>query len=165
MRVLNGARNATVAGRSQRKSQRMVAAIWCAKVCFLSFLSVKYLFNLLTTGIGNSLEYCGGSGGINIYQAANAASGPSVLQSYNGWSTEGCYVDSVADRSMPYAVNTVDAASMTVEKCLDACSGLGYTYAGLEYAQECYCGSALPAEEATDGRCSMVCNGEYPYIC
>lgn len=54
---------------------------------------------------------------------------------------------------------------MTVEKCLDACSGLGYVYAGLEYSQECYCSSALPAEEATDGRCNMVCNGEYLMNC
>ncbi|CCA72580.1 related to glyoxal oxidase precursor [Serendipita indica DSM 11827] len=93
--------------------------------------------------------------------------GPITVPSYNGWTSRGCYVDSVANRALPVAMGvTGGAAAMTVEKCLDACKAAGYTFAGLEYAQECFCGSAMPTTaQATDGRCSMVCNGNNLEYC
>lgn len=57
---------------------------------------------------------------------------------------------------------------MTVEKCIDSCSGQGFTYAGLEFGRECYCGNDVPADRAPQpgqpGNCVMKCagdNGEY----
>jgi len=66
---------------------------------------------------------------------------------------------------MPIAVNTIASSSMTVEKCLDACYALGHSYAGLEYAQECYCADTVPTTQATDGRCDKVCTGKASEYC
>ena len=88
--------------------------------------------------------------------------GPITVPSYNGWTSRGCYIDAVATRSLPNPVGvTGGPAAMTVEKCLDACKAAGYTFAGLEYAGECYGSNAMVTTGvATDGRCNMVCNGE-----
>lgn len=53
------------------------------------------------------------------------------------------------------------AGGMTIDGCLDACDAAGYEYAGLEYAQECYCGRTFSGTVATDGRCSMTCTGTF----
>jgi hypothetical protein len=55
--------------------------------------------------------------------------------------------------------------NMTVEKCLGACTAAGYSYAGLEYAGECYCGQSAPPTVVTDGRCSMTCKGDSSELC
>jgi hypothetical protein len=94
---------------------------------------------------------------------APTATGPTVVPSYNGWTSQGCYQDPAGTRAIPNAVTvTGGATAMTVEKCVDACRTAGYTIAGLEYAQECYCGTAMPGLVATDGRCSMACTGAFP---
>ncbi|KAG8830917.1 hypothetical protein FRC17_004067 [Serendipita sp. 399] len=68
------------------------------------------------------------------------------------------YSDSVADRALPVRVY-VDGP-MTIGKCAAKCLEGGFFYAGLEYADECYCGSSIGASEtlATDG-CTMPCAG------
>ncbi|KIM22583.1 glyoxal oxidase [Serendipita vermifera MAFF 305830] len=92
--------------------------------------------------------------------ASPSTTGPTTLQAYNGWTSKGCYVDSVAARSLPVAMGvTGGPAAMTVEKCVDACKAANYPVAGLEYSAECYCGNTLPPQVATDGRCNMKCNG------
>ncbi|CAK7270880.1 Mitochondrial intermediate peptidase [Sporothrix epigloea] len=60
---------------------------------------------------------------------------------------------------------------MTVAKCLAFCggggSGTAYTYAGLEYARECWCGqelSALAAQEV-ETQCNLPCDGDSNTLC
>jgi hypothetical protein len=119
---------------------------------------------LINCRVGNRLQYCGGSNGLNVYHSNVQRSVPTVVQSYNGWTSSGCYVDSIGARALPYGINTINAGSMTVESCLDACWSLGYRYAGLEYSQECYCGATMPLQQATDGRCDMVCKGILSFL-
>lgn len=61
---------------------------------------------------------------------------------------------------------TGGAAAMTVEVCLDACQAAGYSLAGVEYSQECYCGDAFQfgGAPATDG-CTMACKGNSAELC
>jgi hypothetical protein len=58
---------------------------------------------------------------------------------------------------------------MTVEKCVDFCTAKGFSWAGLEYASECYCGSTLPAHRAPKpglyGNCLMKCKGNANEYC
>jgi hypothetical protein len=55
-----------------------------------------------------------------------------------GWNFRGCYTDSVSSRTLRYAeLGSGGAAAMTIEQCQTACQGLGYTLAGVEYADEC----------------------------
>lgn len=89
-----------------------------------------------------------------------SARGPTTLASYNGWISQGCYVDSVSARVLPAQTATPGGSgAMTVELCLDACHAGGYQWAGLEWSQECWCGHTAPTVQATDGRCDMACNG------
>lgn len=110
--------------------------------------------------LGNPLEYCGGGNGISIYQYTDANNEPATTQTYNDWAYSDCYVDSVASRALP--VPMAVAGAMTVELCLDACHAAGYSIAGIEWSQECYCGYDLPAQVAAEGSCDMPCQGKSP---
>ena len=130
---------------------------------------------------------CGGPNGLSLYSygavdptdpgtttstsssatstTAGTAPTQGVLASYNGWGALDCYVDDAA-RKLPVAMGTTGGpGAMTVELCLDACHASNYLFAGLEYSQECYCGNTAPPEVATDGRCTMLCNGNKNEIC
>ena len=60
------------------------------------------------------------------------------------------------------------SGSLTVALCTTACKNSGYTYAGVEYAGECYCGNAIanggPAPDGFSG-CNMLCNGNSSEYC
>ncbi|KIM21988.1 hypothetical protein M408DRAFT_29080 [Serendipita vermifera MAFF 305830] len=111
-----------------------------------------------------STEICGGSDRLTVYEytGSDLEAAPTVLDSYNDWNSQGCYIDSVLERvltPMPDAV-----APMTVETCVDACLAAGFTVAGVEYASECYCGDDIPPVDATDG-CVMKCDGDAAHLC
>lgn len=42
-------------------------------------------------------------------------------------------------RTLPYSAPVV--GDMTVARCITSCETTGYSMAGLEYVQECYCGN------------------------
>ncbi len=72
------------------------------------------------------------------------------------------YVDSHTDNNLgarALEAQSTTSNSMTVTTCAAFCAG--YTYFGIEYAQECYCGNQLMSRSttATDERCSMTCSG------
>ncbi|KAG8777643.1 hypothetical protein FRC15_011219 [Serendipita sp. 397] len=112
---------------------------------------------------GDSATLCGGAGRLNVYKytGSDLPVAPSVLESYNNYNSQGCYTDAVVSRVLtPQSVSD----SMTVETCIDACSAASYSVAGLEYGNECYCGNALPATQATDN-CIMNCAGDGEHVC
>lgn len=106
---------------------------------------------------GLSTEICGGGDRLTVYEYTGTTTIPTVLDSYNGWTSKGCYVDSVNARVLTPVANAV--APMTVANCVDACDAAGYSIAGVEFASECYCGNALPPVAATEG-CVMKCDGD-----
>lgn len=113
------------------------------------------------TGAGN--EICGGADRLNIYKYTGA----SVLPSTGFWALEGetgCYTDDVANRALGLRVY-VDGA-MTAPKCTEKCFSLNYGYAGVEYADECYCSHSIGSsgQPAEDG-CTMPCSGDMSTIC
>ncbi|KIM24245.1 hypothetical protein M408DRAFT_331879 [Serendipita vermifera MAFF 305830] len=82
-------------------------------------------------------QICGGSDRLTLYEYTGSSPGtaPTLLETYNDWSSQGCYVDTVNARvltPMPSAL-----APMTVGNCVDACEATGYTIAGVEYASKC----------------------------
>lgn len=59
----------------------------------------------------------------------------------------GCALDNInGARSLSSA--STSGNTMTVESCVSYCSGKGYSYAGLEYSSQCYCGNSLPSGAA-----------------
>jgi hypothetical protein len=55
-----------------------------------------------------------------------------------GWTLLGCYTDNVGGRTLVNGEAVPGGAgAMTVEACQSTCLGLGYSLAGVEYADEC----------------------------
>lgn len=56
---------------------------------------------------------------------------------------------------------------MTVGVCYNFCSATGWTWFGLEYASDCYCGDALLAglEAAPETHCRTPCVGNVSETC
>lgn len=56
----------------------------------------------------------------------------------SSWSFLGCYTDNVSGRSLAEGIPAPGGATnMTVQNCQAGCQALGFTLAGLEYADEC----------------------------
>src|ERR1700753_2929064 len=63
---------------------------------------------------------------------------PAVLSAIpSDWIFKGCYLDSVADRSLQGA--STSSSTMTNEACISFCASQGFNLAGTEFAAECYC--------------------------
>ncbi|KAL8670348.1 MAG: hypothetical protein Q9168_005106 [Polycauliona sp. 1 TL-2023] len=131
---------------------------------------------------GNQTEYCGGANRIEMYTLNASApvptgtptgpttpttptGGPSNAASIGAWSYLGCYTEGTNGRALSGKLNPVAGATLTNELCAAACTG--FTYFGSEYSGECYCGNAFGAGAvlATDGGCSMTCNGNATEYC
>ncbi|KAJ3210994.1 WSC domain-containing protein 2 [Dinochytrium kinnereticum] len=54
---------------------------------------------------------------------------------------------------------------MTIERCTQSCSESGFSFAGLEYGQECWCGYKTPTTVFPDTDCYMHCSGQLNQIC
>uniref|UniRef100_A0A8C4YQX6 WSC domain containing 1 n=1 Tax=Gopherus evgoodei TaxID=1825980 RepID=A0A8C4YQX6_9SAUR len=76
----------------------------------------------------------------------------------------GCFSDDSREKTLKGAV-FYDLRKMTVSHCQEACAERAYTYAGLEYGAECYCGNKLPATIAKQEECNNECKGEKGSIC
>lgn len=85
---------------------------------------------------GDAGTACGGPNRLSVY------SNPSSMVSTNpgppGWTSQGCYQDSVSNRVLGYRANT--QGGLSIQLCTTACYNAGYQYAGAEYAGECWCG-------------------------
>ncbi|XP_063002696.1 sialate:O-sulfotransferase 1 [Elgaria multicarinata webbii] len=76
----------------------------------------------------------------------------------------GCFSDDSRERTLKGAV-FYDLRKMTVSHCQEACAERAYSYAGLEYGAECYCGNKLPVAVAKQEECNNECKGEKGTIC
>ena len=138
---------------------------------------------------GNVSEYCGGPDRLDMYQLDGSLplptsttstpgtsptptpGAPSVVPSAGGFSYIGCYTDSTANRALTGLTNPVAGATLTIELCAAACAQ--FTYFGVEYSAECYCGDALLGGSAlatggndpTQNLCDMTCDGNTSEYC
>ncbi|KAK4993470.1 hypothetical protein LTR50_000400 [Elasticomyces elasticus] len=84
-----------------------------------------------------------------------------------GYKYIGCGSDNVAARTLTQDFTW--SPDMTPAMCVKYCKGKGYAYAGLEYADQCYCGSTLPADRApvagVQGNCFSACAGDKKQYC
>ncbi|KAH8988288.1 copper radical oxidase [Lactarius hatsudake] len=84
-----------------------------------------------------------------------------------GWTSQGCYSDNVDGGRALTSGGYVDATGMTVESCVNFCNGQNFIYAGIEYAQECYCGNIISHGSASvaSSDCSFACTGDASEKC
>jgi hypothetical protein len=80
-----------------------------------------------------------------------------------GWKYVACAKDP-AGQSRTLGDLSLDQPDMTVEKCISACDGKGFKYAGVEYRSQCFCGNDVAQDrlptEGTLGDCSLLCAGD-----
>ncbi|KAG8813333.1 hypothetical protein FRC19_002474, partial [Serendipita sp. 401] len=132
---------------------------WCDNEFHYGEIAPAEECNYMCTG--NGAEVCGGSVRMTVW-----TNGATVLGSYGSWTSQGCFVDTVAARIVPTYV-PIDAP-FTPQRCLDKCSSLGYSYAGLEYMHECYCANGIDIaslSSAPIGECNAVCDGDISHYC
>jgi hypothetical protein len=83
------------------------------------------------------------------------------------WQYVGCGSDDMSSRTLNSASTSSD--SMTVGSCISFCEAKGYSYAGLEYASQCYCGNSVASDRAPQtgllGNCFSPCAGDSSEYC
>ncbi|KAL0953189.1 hypothetical protein HGRIS_004443 [Hohenbuehelia grisea] len=77
----------------------------------------------------------------------------------------GCYTDTNDARTL--AALSFNNAIMTPEVCIAQCSSRGYAFAGVEFANQCYCDHALqnPGKAVAASECNFACVGNRLQIC
>lgn len=66
------------------------------------------------------------------------------------------------------AVGRGGQATNNIQNCIAYCDAAGFTVAGTEFANECYCGNALAngaAVAPADTQCNMACAGDAAHAC
>ncbi|KAK4195416.1 WSC domain-containing protein [Triangularia verruculosa] len=78
----------------------------------------------------------------------------------------GCFSDSSSPRVLPHRVTSI-TGGLTRGKCTAACKEAGFSYAGVEFSTECYCGNPKPSSSllVADDQCNMPCAGNSGEMC
>ncbi|KAK0190079.1 glyoxal oxidase N-terminus-domain-containing protein [Armillaria mellea] len=123
---------------------------------------------------GNATEACGAGNRLSVYSTSENITAlpvpvPLVSPLPGEWTYQGCYTDEqVGTRTLPW--QNIWPTNNTVEACLNQCAAFGYSAAGLEYGQECYCGdvsdiTAHGSVQAEAGDCATQCPGDPLHLC
>ncbi|KAF8853757.1 WSC-domain protein [Acephala macrosclerotiorum] len=124
---------------------------------------------------GNLSEYCGGPNRLDVYDLNNAiatittvtiaptATAAAIKPTISPYNYYGCQTEANGVRALSAAFTASD--SMTLEMCEGFCAP--YTYFGVEYGRECYCGNVFgPGSNSTaDSDCSFRCPGNTLEYC
>ncbi|KAH8649429.1 hypothetical protein BGZ60DRAFT_499074 [Tricladium varicosporioides] len=88
---------------------------------------------------------------------------PSVPTLVGNYQYVECHSDNTTTRTLQGGF--AGASDMTIEKCASLCTS--FTYFGVEYSTECFCGNTLSfgSFNTTDGRCNMLCAGNANEFC
>ncbi|KAI4266918.1 MAG: hypothetical protein L6R38_008476, partial [Xanthoria sp. 2 TBL-2021] len=114
---------------------------------------------------GNKTEICGGSSRLSVWNYTEYIP-PTTVRQVGTYLSQGCFPEASNGRLLSSSSYT-NKTGMTVESCVNFCSGSNSPYAGLEFGQECYCGSSLPTTaQSTDlAKCNMLCKGNNREFC
>ncbi|KAF2011658.1 WSC-domain-containing protein, partial [Aaosphaeria arxii CBS 175.79] len=120
---------------------------------------------------GNAVQSCGGPNRLSIYANYNQPA-PSTNPGLNGFTYQGCFTDNVYNRTLSrLSYVQGGSASMTVAKCIASCFDSSFTYAGLEFSGECWCGTEIstgsvmiPGIPLATG-CNSICQGNISEYC
>ncbi|KAF5353807.1 hypothetical protein D9758_010585 [Tetrapyrgos nigripes] len=131
---------------------------------------------------GNSSEFCGGPNRLNLYNytgtdlppvsaggGGGGNNGAPVFPVTSGlpgtWAYAGCFVDNANGRIIENGL--AGDPKLTVESCIATCDSQNFSLAGMEFADECYCGDRLVngATNASATDCNMACAGNSTEAC
>jgi len=120
---------------------------------------------------GKAGQSCGGPQAVLFYQQMTFIPATTISKTPNA-TLVGCYAEPSPKRALPGKIY-VWAKNMTVQACVNQCHSLGFTLAGVEWAQECHCGSAIanqaviaaPSASPINAGCNMRCAGNTSQYC
>ncbi|PWW73981.1 WSC-domain-containing protein [Tuber magnatum] len=112
---------------------------------------------------GNSSQTCGGSSRLSVYNYTLTE--PPVVAhvaAVETYITQGCYTDDALS-----GFSFTNSTGMTVELCVGACRERNSTYAGLEFGEQCHCGTtvASSASRLSNAECDVPCKGNVHEYC
>lgn len=112
---------------------------------------------------GNANENCGAGNFMNVY-SNQVELQPVQLATVGSFRSLGCYNDTSNSRVLQGAQPALGQAP-SLENCAQKCAG--FTYFGVEYANECYCGNTLLNNAAKQAQtdCNMACTGNSLELC
>lgn len=131
---------------------------------------------------GNATQKCGAGNRLSVYAIAGTAPPKSTSSSVaatttskaatatgfpTGWAAQGCWVDN-ANGGRILTHQQTDNAQQTLQTCVNTCAAAGYTIAGAEYADECYCDNFIyngGAKAANQADCNTPCPGNSAQSC
>jgi hypothetical protein len=118
---------------------------------------------------GDATAVCGGPNRLSLYGTSETA--PEVAPyPHDPPVTEttyaGCWTEVEGVRALSGA-SGFSATAMTTAGCGTYCLNSGFTWFGLEYGAECYCGGALSVNStsALEADCNMACTGAATEVC
>ncbi|KZT57230.1 WSC-domain-containing protein, partial [Calocera cornea HHB12733] len=125
---------------------------------------------------GDATELCGGNYAMNLWQLkagsgtststrTSTSTSSSAAPTSSAWVSLGCVTDGQARALPAYFAQLSDNS---VELCTAKCAAAGYTYAGVEYGQECHCDNSLQnglGVATSASSCNMACDGNAKEIC
>lgn len=86
-----------------------------------------------------------------------------------GFSYLGCGTDVAFGADRTLTGTSVTLSNLTVESCVAYCEAAGFSIAGMEYGNQCYCGDSLTSGRAPVdglmGACTMPCAGDASENC
>ncbi|THG96101.1 hypothetical protein EW026_g5677 [Hermanssonia centrifuga] len=130
---------------------------------------------------GNSSEFCGGPNRLNVYNftgtlphgpapvGGGGGGGTPVFPVVSGlpkpWKYAGCYVDGAFGRVI--SDELPDNQNLTIGSCIQSCDSQNFTLAGIEFADQCFCGNEMidGAVLSNDTDCNMGCAGNATEAC
>ncbi|KAF8318126.1 WSC-domain-containing protein [Clavulina sp. PMI_390] len=131
---------------------------------------------------GDSTQLCGGSYAINIYSltyktvTVSGTSTPTTTSTSTSasssptWTSLGCFTD--ANTRALSGPNVIYSTTNTPQVCIAYCTSQGYSLAGVESGQECWCGNSVRysggAGQMSDTpatSCGTVCTGDKSQTC
>jgi hypothetical protein len=118
---------------------------------------------------GNPSQLCGGPNRLSLYNQTTYTPprNPPLINSYTYL---GCFSESLTTSRLLSGASFTNSTAMTIESCTAFCRQQQMpdgVYAGVEYAQECYCAAELPetAVQREDDMCDMLCVGDRKEYC
>ncbi|KAF4924369.1 WSC domain-containing protein [Colletotrichum fructicola] len=117
---------------------------------------------------GSSVGLCGAGFRLSVYNNTipnQAPSQPQHAARAGDYEFQGCQTEGVNGRALSGA--SFGSADMTTKACAAFCAKGNFQYMGVEYAQECWCGSATNAGSvpAPLKECDMLCRGNQSEYC
>ncbi|KAI0018314.1 putative glyoxal oxidase [Xylariomycetidae sp. FL0641] len=122
---------------------------------------------------GDHTQMCGGPNYLTVWSLGTPVTYQvprTQTDGLNGtWTYQGCWSDNVNNvRTLPWQLFFDDTNSAWT--CLSACAAYGYSAAGMEYGEECFCGDPINIEQSDttlrpESECNQVCSGDPAHVC